>query len=267
MRVDEVTGELTVGQLASRTRVPADTVRFYEREGLLPIPQRTEGEHRRYGPTDVDRLLFIRGAQRLGLRLAGRRMPLAAGPATGLSGRKDQPGPPAGSGDGPVRAAAPCRARPAVGPRSRPGALRAGMHLRGRSRPGPRPDPSRSPAVGLLARQRRPGLPDRTVAGAGRGRDIGRARQRHGKAHAARRSGDDHRRGCAVRGRGRGLACPAQPDLTARQRIDPGVYLHASGSAGESLYVSGRSCGHDHGGTPGHRHQSTNWSTVQARTG
>jgi DNA-binding transcriptional MerR regulator len=50
--------------------VRADTIRYYEREGLLPVPQRTEGEHRRYGRADVDRLFFIRGAQRLGLRLA-----------------------------------------------------------------------------------------------------------------------------------------------------------------------------------------------------
>jgi len=77
MRVGQVTGQLTVGQLASRTGVRADTVRFYEREGLLPVPQRTEGDHRRYGPTDVDRLLFIRGAQRLGLRLAEIRELLA----------------------------------------------------------------------------------------------------------------------------------------------------------------------------------------------
>jgi DNA-binding transcriptional MerR regulator len=70
MRVDEVTGPLTVGQLASRAGVRTDTIRYYEREGLLPVPRRTEGEHRRYGRADVDRLLFIRGAQRLGLRLA-----------------------------------------------------------------------------------------------------------------------------------------------------------------------------------------------------
>ncbi len=70
MRVDEVTGPLTVGQLAARAGVRADTIRYYEREGLLPVPQRTGGEHRRYGAADVDRLLFIRGAQRLGLRLA-----------------------------------------------------------------------------------------------------------------------------------------------------------------------------------------------------
>jgi MerR family transcriptional regulator, mercuric resistance operon regulatory protein len=62
--------ELSVGQLASRAGVRADTIRFYERTGLLPRPARTEGDHRRYGPGDLDRLLFIRGAQRLGLRLA-----------------------------------------------------------------------------------------------------------------------------------------------------------------------------------------------------
>jgi MerR family transcriptional regulator, mercuric resistance operon regulatory protein len=77
MRADQVTGQLTVGQLASRTGVRTDTVRYYEREGLLPVPQRTGGEHRRYGSTDVDRLLFIRGAQRLGLRLAEIRELLA----------------------------------------------------------------------------------------------------------------------------------------------------------------------------------------------
>jgi DNA-binding transcriptional MerR regulator len=68
---------LTVGQLATRTGVRTDTVRYYEREGLLPVPQRTGGEHRRYGSADVDRLLFIRGAQRLGLRLAEIRGLLA----------------------------------------------------------------------------------------------------------------------------------------------------------------------------------------------
>ncbi len=71
MSVGQVTGQLTVGQLASRTGVRAGTVRYCEREGLLPAPQRTAGEHRRYGPADVGRLLFIRGAQRPGLRLAG----------------------------------------------------------------------------------------------------------------------------------------------------------------------------------------------------
>jgi DNA-binding transcriptional MerR regulator len=77
MRTDQVTGQLTVGQLASRVGVRTDTIRFYERESLLPPPQRTGGEHRRYGEADLDRLLFIRGAQRLGLRLTEIRDLLA----------------------------------------------------------------------------------------------------------------------------------------------------------------------------------------------
>jgi MerR family transcriptional regulator, mercuric resistance operon regulatory protein len=70
-------GPLSVGQLASRAGVRSDTIRYYERAGLLPRPYRTDGDHRRYGPVDLDRLLFIRGAQRLGLRLAEIRDLLA----------------------------------------------------------------------------------------------------------------------------------------------------------------------------------------------
>jgi DNA-binding transcriptional MerR regulator len=77
MTIDRVTGPLTVGQLAARVGVTADTVRYYERSGLLPEPNRTDGDHRRYGPADLDRMLFIRGAQRLGLRLAEIKVLLA----------------------------------------------------------------------------------------------------------------------------------------------------------------------------------------------
>jgi len=63
------TRSLSVGQLAARAGVRADTIRYYERAGLLPEPDRTDGDHRRYGPADLDRMLFIRGARRLGLRL------------------------------------------------------------------------------------------------------------------------------------------------------------------------------------------------------
>lgn len=77
MSVDQVSAALTVGQLAACAGVRADTIRYYERTGLLPRPHRTEGDHRRYGAGDVDRLLFIRGAQRLGLRLAEIRELLA----------------------------------------------------------------------------------------------------------------------------------------------------------------------------------------------
>lgn len=77
MEIAQVTGTLTVGQLAARAEVRIDTIRYYEREGLLHPPPRTQGEHRRYGSADLDRLLFIRGAKRLGLRLAEIRELLA----------------------------------------------------------------------------------------------------------------------------------------------------------------------------------------------
>ena len=77
MSVDQVAEHLTVSKLAARAGVRPDTIRYYERSGLLPVPRRTDGDHRRYGPADVDRLLFIRGAQRLGLRLAEIRELLA----------------------------------------------------------------------------------------------------------------------------------------------------------------------------------------------
>ena len=77
MGIDQAAGPLTVGQLAARAGVRTDTIRYYERAGLLPVPRRTCGDHRRYGPGDVDRLLFIRGAHRLGLRLAEIRELLA----------------------------------------------------------------------------------------------------------------------------------------------------------------------------------------------
>jgi MerR family mercuric resistance operon transcriptional regulator len=77
MTINRVTGPLTVGQLAARAGVRADTIRYYERSGLLPEPSRTDGDHRRYGPADLDRMLFIKGAQRLGLRLAEIKLLLA----------------------------------------------------------------------------------------------------------------------------------------------------------------------------------------------
>jgi DNA-binding transcriptional MerR regulator len=63
------TGGMTVGALARAAACTPHTVRFYEREGLLPPPPRTSAGYRRYGQDAVDRLRFIEGAQRLGLRL------------------------------------------------------------------------------------------------------------------------------------------------------------------------------------------------------
>jgi DNA-binding transcriptional MerR regulator len=62
-------GRLRVGELADAVGVSSDTIRYYERAGLLPAPQRTPGGYRAYGDDALDRLRFIQGAQRLGLRL------------------------------------------------------------------------------------------------------------------------------------------------------------------------------------------------------
>jgi DNA-binding transcriptional MerR regulator len=68
---------LRVRELANSVGVPADTIRYYERAGLLPPPARTSSGYREYPPATVDRMLFIQGAQRLGLRLRDIRDLLA----------------------------------------------------------------------------------------------------------------------------------------------------------------------------------------------
>jgi DNA-binding transcriptional MerR regulator len=60
---------LTVSQLAERAGVRADTIRYYERIGLLPAPARSPAGYRAFDEATVERLRFIRGAQRVGLRL------------------------------------------------------------------------------------------------------------------------------------------------------------------------------------------------------
>jgi len=60
---------MSVSELAKRVGLAGDTIRYYERIGLIPPAPRTPAEHRRYDEGAVDRLQFIQGAQRLGLRL------------------------------------------------------------------------------------------------------------------------------------------------------------------------------------------------------
>jgi DNA-binding transcriptional MerR regulator len=64
---------LRVGELAEAVGATSDTIRYYERAGLLPPPRRTPAGYRTYDVLAVDRLRFIQGAQRLGLRLADIR--------------------------------------------------------------------------------------------------------------------------------------------------------------------------------------------------
>ena len=60
---------MTVGQLAEQAGVNIETVRYYERRGLLPEPARTGSGYRRYEPEAVTRLRFIKRAQGLGFTL------------------------------------------------------------------------------------------------------------------------------------------------------------------------------------------------------
>lgn len=71
------TNGLSVSTLAAEVGLRPDTIRYYERVGLLPPPARTSGDHRRYDASAVDRLRFIQGGQRLGLRLREIRELLA----------------------------------------------------------------------------------------------------------------------------------------------------------------------------------------------
>jgi DNA-binding transcriptional MerR regulator len=64
-----LTERLTVSGLAKRVGVGPDTIRYYEKAGLLPAPERSAADYRRYDESAVERLRFIQGAQRLGLRL------------------------------------------------------------------------------------------------------------------------------------------------------------------------------------------------------
>ena len=61
---------LTIGKVARATGINIETIRYYEREGLLPAPRRSAGGHRLYAPDRVQRLNFIRRSRELGFSMA-----------------------------------------------------------------------------------------------------------------------------------------------------------------------------------------------------
>ncbi|HEX7386984.1 MAG TPA: Cd(II)/Pb(II)-responsive transcriptional regulator [Castellaniella sp.] len=56
---------MKIGELARAARCSVETIRFYEKAGLLPEPARTEGNYRQYGQAHQDRLRFIRNCRNL----------------------------------------------------------------------------------------------------------------------------------------------------------------------------------------------------------
>ncbi len=61
---------MQIGIVAKKIGLSVDAIRFYERNGLLPRPPRTEGGFRRYGESDVETLAFVRRVQGLGFKLS-----------------------------------------------------------------------------------------------------------------------------------------------------------------------------------------------------
>jgi Cd(II)/Pb(II)-responsive transcriptional regulator len=64
-----VSVQLKIGDLAKRAQCPAETIRYYEREGLLPEPTRTAGNYRLYSRAHLERLAFIRNCRSLDMTL------------------------------------------------------------------------------------------------------------------------------------------------------------------------------------------------------
>ena len=85
---------LSIGGLARRTGTKVQTIRYYEKIGIMPEPGRTEGNQRRYGEAELDRLSFVRHARQLGFSLEAIRE---------LLGLSDQPERSCGEVDGIAR--------------------------------------------------------------------------------------------------------------------------------------------------------------------
>lgn len=67
--MEKIIATFTIGAFADAGGVNVETIRFYQRKGLLTEPERPLGGIRRYGLEDVTRVRFIKSAQRLGFSL------------------------------------------------------------------------------------------------------------------------------------------------------------------------------------------------------
>ena len=76
---------MKIGEIARQAGVTVDTVRFYERVGVLPAPARTESGYRDYEPRTVERIRLTRELQSIGFTLADAVDALAAHDAGGAT--------------------------------------------------------------------------------------------------------------------------------------------------------------------------------------
>ncbi len=65
----KVVDELSIGALSKRSGVNIETIRYYEKIGVMPKPGRTSGNYRIYGPENLKRLSFVRRGRELGFSL------------------------------------------------------------------------------------------------------------------------------------------------------------------------------------------------------
>jgi Cd(II)/Pb(II)-responsive transcriptional regulator len=65
---------MKISELASATGTPVETIRFYEREGLLPAPERADNNYRVYGADHAQRLAFVRHCRNLDMTLGEIRV-------------------------------------------------------------------------------------------------------------------------------------------------------------------------------------------------
>jgi Cu(I)-responsive transcriptional regulator len=77
--VNPMSVHFTIGQLARQTGTKAETIRYYEKIGLLQPPLRSEGNYRYYGEQDQRRLSFVRRARELGFSIGQVRELIAFG--------------------------------------------------------------------------------------------------------------------------------------------------------------------------------------------
>lgn len=74
-----MSAHLTIGQLARQTGTKAETIRYYEKIGLLQPPLRSDGNYRYYSAQDQRRLSFVRRARELGFSIEQIRELIALG--------------------------------------------------------------------------------------------------------------------------------------------------------------------------------------------
>ena len=67
--MEKTESALTIGTLANASGVTVETIRFYQRRGLMAEPRRPYGGIRRYSDADLGRVRFIKASQRLGFSL------------------------------------------------------------------------------------------------------------------------------------------------------------------------------------------------------